>query len=104
MGIDNYEIIATANAKEDLEKIYKYISQKLLEPTIADKLVKKIKQKILNLEKNPYICTEVQIKPHNDVYRKLVIDNYIALYEVNEEDKKVIVYDIIYNRMDYLNY
>ena len=45
---------------------------------------------------------EVHIKPHNEVYRKLVIDNYIVLYEVDENYKQVVVYRIIYGKTDYL--
>ena len=45
---------------------------------------------------------EVHIKPHNEIYRKLVIDNYIALYEFDEKYKQVIIYRVLYGRMDYL--
>lgn len=37
-----------------------------------------------------------------EVYWKLVIDNYIALYEVDEKYKQVVVYRVLYGRMDYL--
>ena len=80
MDTDNYEVILTDVAKEDLEEIYEYISEHLLEILAANRLMEKIEQKILRLEQNPYSCVEVHIKPHNEVYRKLVIDNYIVLY------------------------
>jgi len=43
-----------------------------------------------------------EIKPHNDVYRKLVIDNYVALYEVEETYKQVVIYRVLYGKRDYL--
>ena len=63
--------------------------------------MEKIEQNFLRLEQNPYSCMEVHIKPTNEVYRKLVIDNYIALYEVDEKYKQVVVYRVLYGRMDY---
>lgn len=102
MDINNYEIVLTDVAKEELEEIYEYISEHLLEKVAADRLMEKIEQSILRLEKNPYSCVEVHIKPHDDVYRRLVIDNYIALYEVEEDYKQVVVYRVIYGRTDYL--
>ena len=102
MDTNNYEIILTDIAKEELEKIYEYISEHLLEKAAADRLMDKIEQNILRLEQNPYSCVEVRIKPHNEVYRKLVIDNYIALYEVDEKYKQVVIYRVIYGKMDYL--
>ena len=102
MDTDNYEVILTDVAKEDLEEIYEYISEHLLEILAANRLMEKIEQKILRLEQNPYSCVEVHIKPHNEVYRKLVIDNYIVLYEVDENYKQVVVYRIIYGKTDYL--
>ena len=41
----------------------------------------------LNLELYPYSCVEVHIKPNNEVYRRLLIDNFIALYGVDEKYK-----------------
>lgn len=103
MDTNNYEIVLTDIANEELEEIYKYISENLLEVSVANKLMEKIEQSFLRLEQNPYSCVEVHIKPHNDVYRKLVIDNYIALYEVEENYKQVVIYRVLYGGMDYLN-
>jgi addiction module RelE/StbE family toxin len=103
MDTNNYEIILTDTAKEEIEEIYEYISHNLYEKLVANKLMEKIENSFLMLEQNPYICTKVQVKPHNEIYRKLIIDNYIALYEVEEKHKRVIVYRVLYGKMDYLN-
>ena len=102
MDTNNYEIVLTDIAKEEIEEIYEYISQELSEISAANRLMDKIEQNFLRLEQNPYSCVEVHIKPHNEVYRKLVIDNYIALYEVDEKCKQVVIYRVVYGRMDYL--
>lgn len=102
MDINNYEIVITDVAKEELEEIYEYISEHLKEPKIANKLMGKIEENILNLEYNPYICSEVKIKPNNNTYRRLIIDNYIALYEVDEKYKQIVIYRIIYGKTDYM--
>ena len=102
MDTNKYEIVLTDTAKEELKEIYEYISKQLYEEKAAIRLMNKIEHSILILEENPYCCKEVHIKPHNDVYRKLVMDNYIALYDIDENKKKVIIYRIVYGKMDYL--
>lgn len=102
MDTNNYEVILTDVAKEELEEIYEYISEHLLQISAANRLMDKIEQYILRLEQSPYSCVEVHIKHHNEVYRKLVVDNYIVLYEVNEENKQVVIYRVIYGKTDYL--
>ena len=83
MDTNKYEIVLTDTAKEELKEIYEYISKQLYEEKAAIRLMNKIEHSILILEENPYCCKEVHIKPHNDVYRKLVMDNYIALYDID---------------------
>lgn len=102
MDTNTYEIVFTDIAKEELEDIYEYISEHLLELGVANRLMNKIEQSILKLEQNPYSCIEVHIKPHNNVYRKLVIDNYVVLYEVDEKYKQVVIYRVLYGKRDYL--
>lgn len=102
MDTNTYEIVFTDTAKEELEGIYNYISEHLLEVEVANRLMDKIEQNILRLEQNPYSCLEVHIKPHNNLYRKLVIDNYVALYEIEETYKQVVIYRVLHGKRDYL--
>ncbi len=103
MDINNYEIILTDTAKEELEEIYDYISNNLNEKLAANRLMEKIEQNFLRLENNPYSCMKVCVKPHNEIYRRLIVNNYIALYDVEEKSKQVIIYRVLNGRMDYLN-
>ncbi len=102
MDTNKYELVLTDMAKEELNEIYDYISSHLQATNAAKKLMEKIENNFLLLEQNPYSCVEVTIKPHNDIYRRLVIDNYIALYEIIEDKKQVVIYRVIYGKRDYL--
>lgn len=98
----DYKIIVTDVATEELEGIFDYISRNLNNKSATEKLKLKIEKLFLWLEQNPYLATRVHIKPQNKIYRRLVINNYIVLYKVEEEKKQVIVYRVLYGRRDYL--
>lgn len=102
MDTDIYEIILTDIAKEELEEIYSYIEKHLLMGNTAKALMGKIEENILVLGRNPYLYKEIHVKPHNDIYRRLVVDNYVVLYEVEEEHKQVVIYRVLYGKRDYL--
>ena len=50
MDINNYEIVFTDTAKEELEEIYSYIAENLLEVEVSNRLMEKVEQSILRLE------------------------------------------------------
>ncbi|NLM06035.1 MAG: type II toxin-antitoxin system RelE/ParE family toxin [Tissierellia bacterium] len=66
----NYNIIFSKNAKEDLLGIVKYISEELL------------------------------MKWRNLGLRFLAVKNYIVFYLIDEEEKAVKIYRIIYGKRD----
>lgn len=103
MDTKNYEIILTDTAKEELSNIYKYISENLYEEMTANRLMNKIEENILRLKQNPYSCVKVSVRPHKEIYRRLVIDNFIALYDVEEKYSQVIIYRVLNSKMDYLD-
>lgn len=103
MDTNTYEIILTDIAKEELDEIYEYISKNLFAKKAANDLMNKIENSILLLETNPFSCVEVSIKPHNELYRKLIVDNYIILYQIEEDYKQVVIYRALYGKRDYLN-
>ena len=100
MDINYYGIVLTQSAKDDLNEIYKYISENLKEPKIAHKLMQKIEKSIFNLERLPYIHSEILIRKKK--FRRLIINNYITLYRINEKRKQIIIYNVIYGKKDYL--
>lgn len=96
MDISNFEIVITDIAREELEEIYEYISEELSEIIASNRLMDKIEKSIFRLEQNPYSCRKVHIKPHDEEYRKLVVDNYIVLYEVDEKYKQVVIHRVVH--------
>ena len=102
MDIKLYKVIITDEAENDLNEIYEYIETKLYADKAARELIKKMKQKILALEDNPYSCPEVYTKPKHELYRKLTIKNYVVLYQVEEKNRHIVIYRIEYGMKDYL--
>ena len=84
-------------------EIYDYISIKLEESLAAKRLFLKINNKISHLSKNPEIYSKSgKTDRLRKEYRKIVIGNYIVLYTIDSENKKVYISHIIYGRRNYL--
>lgn len=97
-----YSLVLTDVAEQDLYDIFEYISQKLSNNIAANALMNKIEKSFLNIEENPYLYEKVNVKLNNEIYRRLIVDNYIALYDIDENTKRVIVYRVLYSGRDYL--
>lgn len=98
----NYKLKFTPIAYEDLDQIYGYIAENLHANNAADKLMDDIEKKISRLKNFPFSCEYVSddlLKEKG--YRKLIINNYIVFYLVNEKLKTVIIMRIIYGAMQY---
>ncbi len=61
MDINNYEIVLTDVAQEELEDVYDYIFKDLYNEKSADELMEKMENSIFALEQNPYRCPEVHV-------------------------------------------
>ena len=103
MDFKRYTITITDIATNELEEIFDYISKNLKNEVATERLKYRIEKLFLWLEENPYLATKVHIKPRNQIYRRLVINNYIILYQVEEKKKQVIIHRVLYGRRDYLN-
>ncbi len=103
MVLNNYYYIKITNsAEEELIEIYEYISITLKAKISADHFIKEIEKKSERLSIFPYSCMEVITKPRNTIYRKLQVKNYVLLYKISEENKRVDIVHIYYSRRDYL--
>ena len=59
----------------------------------------------MRLSEFPLSCSFVEDKIlENKGYRKLIVDNYIAFYIVNEQKKEVVIMRVLYGRQKYDNY
>ncbi len=104
MDSNKYEVILTEKAKIELKGIYDYISKSLMSEIAAKNLYNKVKDSILRLEDFPESCSIIEhYKDNKYQYRKLVINNYLVIYRIDEENKKVYIVRIIYGKRNYIN-
>ena len=102
MSTSNYRVKLTPKAREDLDKIYSYFTGELYATEAANSLLEKIEADIMRLSDYPFACSQVDDEfLRSKGYRKLIIDNYIAFYIVNEEEKQVVVMRVLYGRRKY---
>lgn len=100
--LDRYKVKLTPVAVDDLDSIFNYIFNELHATTAAHHIINNIETEIFHLAKFPYFCEAVRDEVLNRKgYRKLLIDNYIVFYIVNEELKIVQVMRIIFGKRDY---
>jgi addiction module RelE/StbE family toxin len=102
MPENNFNLKFSIKASDDLEQIYIYISEKLFADVAADKLLNKIESSIMRLKNFPYSCSFVLddlLKSKG--YRKLIVDNYIVFYLVNEIEKEVVIMRILFGAQNY---
>ena len=100
---NNYEVKVTRQAMEQMQEIVHYISKELLAPEAADKLLDKMQDAIISLSDTPkrYALIEEEPWRHEGV-RKIVVKNFLIYYWVDEENLKVQVIAVIYNKIDQL--
>ena len=96
--MDKYSVKLMSRALRDLDGIYDYIARTLLEPETAINLVSRIENAILSLETMPYRCPERKQGVYaNRGYRQLFVENYTAIFRIDEVKKTVIVVTVRYS-------
>ena len=85
-----FQIVFSENSKNDLISIARYISNELLSPDIAEKLLTKMLSAINSLDTFPkrYKLCEYEV------------DNYLVFYIVDEINNVVKIYRIIYGKRE----
>ena len=96
-----YNIEYSMEAKQDLMDIKRYIKYNLQEPNTAQKLITKIKKEIDSLKDNPemYSIIDDDIIKRFKI-RKLVVDNYIVFYRINDENIQIV--RVMYGRRNWI--
>ena len=92
-----YKIVYDKEASKELENIYLYIRNTLLEENIAQKTVGNIISKIKEMEYFPFANRTINLRNKN---RKLIDKNYIIIYNVDLESKIINILHI-YNQKQY---
>lgn len=99
-----WKVKYSAEAKQDLEGIYDYISSVLSEPQIAKGQVERILSSVKKLDSMPqrYRLCDYEKWSKKGV-RFLTVDNYIVFYLPDETEKSVTVIRIMYGGRDINN-
>ena len=100
--MDKYKVQIAPRAIQELDNIYDYIANEKLDYVNAKKQVDKIKKAILNLDTFPQSHQERNEGGYAEKgYRQLLIDNYLAVFKIDETQKIVIVFTIQYQGRDF---
>ena len=88
-------------ARQDMIEIVRYISRELENPVAADQLATQLIEAGDSILTVPYANpVYIPIRPLKHEYRKLLVQNHIMLYWVDEDKKLVTVARVIYARRD----
>lgn len=99
---NSYRIVIGKYAQKDLIDIYNYISKVLSNNAAAVQLLNKINDKFESIKlfpKSAPLISNEYVKKKN--IRKILINNYIAFYEIDEANFEIRIIRIIYGMMNY---
>lgn len=95
--LNKYKIKINPRAIRELDHIYEYIANEKLAPENAIGQINRIKKAILSLDIFPQSHQERNEGRYaGKGYRQLLIDNYIAIFRIDESLKTVYVITIQY--------
>jgi len=101
--MNEYFIHTTSQFNEEFDRIYHYINFYLHSPRAANKFYFKIKKSILSLNFFPERFPKVpSVNYQNHNLRKLIIDKYIIIYEVQNNSNEVFILHIFHGSQNYL--
>ncbi len=99
-----YRVKLTEQFLGEFEEICAYISNKLKNIDASNRLREKAIYNILLLENSPRMCTEIEKVDRTErQYRRMIINNYVILYTIDEPEKIVYIAHIYYGGRNYLN-
>ena len=97
-----YKLSYLTVANRDIANTVHYIAETLFSPKAALDLLDALDKSISRLKQFPYSCRVYQpVKPLENEYRILIVKNYAVFYTVNEQEKLVEIYRVIYARRDF---
>lgn len=99
-----YNLEVSDRAEQDLDNIISYIKDKLFAPKAAVDFADAVYDCYDHLEENPYIyslCNDPNLQKED--YRRAIINNYILVFKIYEETKKVIAHRFFYGGQNYVD-
>ncbi len=95
--LDKYKVKINPKAIRELDSIYEYIAKEKMAPENAKGQIDRIKTAILHLDTFPQSRQErTEGRYAGRGYRQLLIDNYMAIFRIDENNKTVYVVTIQY--------
>lgn len=102
--INEYSVLPTLTFKEELKEIIYYLKNKLKEPTTAKRFYKEVIKKINTLNFMPHRFKIIEpMYNKNRILREIQVNNYNIIYEINEDDRQVLIIHIFHKNQNYLN-
>ena len=90
-----YTVVFLPEARADSEEIRQYLSQ-YYESTVSN-FFALLKERISYLKLNPSIAQSYADRPS---YRRLVVDDYLVFYKVDEDRKLIGIHRILHGSRD----
>ena len=104
MVTNQYKVIITPTALKEMNRIYDYILADLYADIAAEDLMNLVEEKIQNLKYAPKIYAEIEeFDELRRRYRRIVVNNYVILYTIDEDNAVVYVTHMYYGSKNYLN-
>ena len=105
MGLINkFTARPSANFKEELKNIIYHIRVRLKEPLVTEKLYNNVVKKIYSLTFMPERYARIyNSKDKTRNIRKLPVNNYLIIYEINKNTGQVFILHIFHCSQDYFN-
>jgi len=70
-------------------------------PNKAKRIFLEMESKVTDLEEMPYMWPAYQARPE---YRRMILEDHLLFYKVDEDEHKIKVYRILYDKMDILSH
>ena len=101
--IEKYEVKITKQALEQMKEIVDYVAHELLVPDVANNLLNEMEQAINSLANMPKRMLLVDEEPwRTQGIRKTIVKNFLIYFWVDDQNKKVQVIAVIYEKRDQL--
>ena len=89
---------------EEIEANCDYIENVLKAEQSSNRLREKIRENIRGLKNSPKIYAKIEKTDRvGRDYRRIVIDNYVIIYTIVEEDKTILISHMYYGDRNYLD-
>lgn len=99
--MEKYEVMLYPQAYRDIDEIYAYIALEKLAPENAQGQTNRIWEAIDSLERFPQSHQDrLEGKYAGKGYKQLLIDNYLAVFKIDEAAKIVYVVTVQYQGRD----